>query len=216
MILPRILALAALAVQLNSAEPPAWAPPIVNRVRTAAFPELSKAPIHIKELESASDFFRARPCLFDFFLPRRMRYTLLVNPKASGLAAIDPEAIEAIVAHELEHISSYTSHSRWRMLGLVRLMKLTSEIRWERAADERVIRRGYGTGLIRYRRWLYGAVSPQVAARKRRVYLTPEEIEQRLRRSSRTISPIDAGWCPSVRLAAPISNASRHCMNIAR
>ena len=45
---------------------------------------------------------------------------------------------------------------------------------------------------------------------------TPEEIEQRLRRSSRTISPIRAGLCPSTRLAAPISNASRHCMNMAR
>jgi hypothetical protein len=216
LILPRILALAALALQLNSAEPPAWAPPIVNRVRTTAFPELSKAPIHIKELESASDFFRARPRLIDFLLPQRMHYTLLVNRKASGLAATDPMAIEAIIAHELEHISSYTSHPRWRMLGLVRLIKLSCEIRWERAADERAITRGYGLGLIRYRRWLYGAVSPQVAARKRRVYLTPEEIEQRLRRSSQTISPIPAGWCPTARFAAPISNASRHCVNIAR
>jgi hypothetical protein len=170
-----------LAVPLSSAEPPAWAPPIVNRVLTASFPELSKAPIHIKELESASDFFRARPRLIDFFLARRMHYTLLIDPKASGLAFTDPAAIEAIIAHELEHISSYTSHPRWRMLGLVRLMKLSSEIRWERAADERAIRRGYGAGLIRYRRWLYGVVSPEVAARKRRVYLTPEEIEQRLR-----------------------------------
>ena len=122
-----------------------------------------------------------------------MHYTLLVNPKASGLATTDPAAVEAIVAHELEHISSYTRHNRWRMLGLVRLIKLSSETRWERATDERAIARGYGAGLIRYRRWLYGVVSPKVAARKRRVYLTPEEIEQRLRRSSRTISPIPAG-----------------------
>ena len=149
-------------------------------------------------------------------MPRRMHYTLLVNPKASGLAATDPAAIEAIIAHELEHISSYTSHPRWRMLNLVRLMKVSSQIRWARAADERAMKRGYGAGLIRYRRWLYGMVSPQVAARKRRVYLTPEEIEQRLRRSSRTISQIPAGLCPSMRLAAPISNASRHCRNIAR
>ena len=104
LILPRILAVAALAAPLSSAEPPAWAPPILNRVLTASFPELSKAPIHIKELESASDFFRARPRLIDFILPRRMHYTLLVNPKASGLAATDRAAIEAIVAHELEHI----------------------------------------------------------------------------------------------------------------
>jgi hypothetical protein len=166
---------------LSSAEPPAWARPVLSRVRNASFPELSKTRIHVKELKSASDFFRARPRLIDFFLPRRMSYILLVNPKASGLAATDSAAVEAIVAHELEHIWSYTSHPRWRMLGLVRLMKLSSEIRWESAADERAIRRGYGAGLIRYRRWLYKVVSPQVAARKRRVYLTPEEIEQRLR-----------------------------------
>ena len=170
-----------MALPLSSAEPPAWAPPIVNRVRTASFPELSKTPIHIKELESGSDFFRARPRFIDFFLPQRMSYILLVNPKASGLATTDSAAVEAIVAHELEHIWSYTRHNRWRMLGLVRLIRFSSEIRWERAADERALKRGYGSGLIRYRRWLYGVVSPQVAARKRRVYLTPEEIEQRLR-----------------------------------
>ena len=75
-ILPRILAISALALPSSSAEPPAWAPPIVNRVRNTAFLELSKAPIHIKELQSASDFFRARPRLLDFFLLEKAFYEI--------------------------------------------------------------------------------------------------------------------------------------------
>src|SRR5262245_21055638 len=110
LVLPRIVAVAALVLPLSSAEPPAWAPLIVDRVRSASFPELSKARIHVQELQSESDFFRARPSLLGFFLPRRMRYMLLVNPDVSNLAKTDPAAVEAIVAHELEHISSYTRH----------------------------------------------------------------------------------------------------------
>ena len=95
-------------------------------------------------------------------------------------------------------------------------MKLSSEIRWERAADERAIKRGYGSGLIRYRRWLYRVVSPQVEARKRRVYLTPRRSSSVFAEAAEQSRRFVAGSCPSMRLAAPISNASRHCMNIAR
>jgi hypothetical protein len=104
---------------LSSAEPPAWAPALVDHVRTASFPELSRVRIQVGELRSHTDFFRARPALLDLFLPKRMRYVLLVNPDAG--------------------------------------------------------------------------VPSKVAVRKRRVYLTPDEIERRLRRSSATISRTVAG-----------------------
>ena len=117
--LPRILAIAALALPLSSAEPPAWALPIVNRVRTPSFSELSRTQIHIKELESESDFFRARPRLLDFFLPRRMHYTLLVNPSASGLAATDPVGCRSdrrarTRAHLVLHHACPLAHARPR------------------------------------------------------------------------------------------------------
>jgi hypothetical protein len=147
---------------------------LLDQTRHVTFPELSRVDIQLRTLRSRADFFRARPRFPDFFRPAPMRYVLFVNPAVSA----DSEAIQAIIAHELEHISYYSQRNRWRLLGLVRLLSTAAQAKWERATDRRAVARGYGPGLIRYREWLYRNVSAKTAERKKRIYLTPEEIER--------------------------------------
>jgi hypothetical protein len=150
-----------------------WARDLVEQVRTKSFPELAGVRIAVRPLHSKSDFFQARFSL-------RRKYTVYANPMA-----VDAPGLAAIVAHELEHIVYYRTHNRLQWLGLMALMSEGKQAKFEKAADYGAIRRGYGERLAQYRHWLYAHVDPKTAARKRRVYLTPDEIKAaRARRQS--------------------------------
>ena len=158
-----------------SAQDISWASVVVDRVRAQAFPELQGANIRLRPLRSESDYFRARFAIAPFLLGRPMRYLVFVNPEVQVKKA-PAAAIDAIVAHELEHIVRYRRGSRLRLLGLVRLLSGKYTARFERDADRRTIGRGYRQGLAEYREWLYANIPPASVAAKKRNYLTPDEI----------------------------------------
>ena len=142
-----------------------------------SFPELRCVPLRVRSFHSQSDYFQARFSPGRALIFARMRYTIFVNAALEGERP-PQRAMEAIVAHELEHICWYRNHSRWRWLGLIDLVWEHDQERFEKQADVGAINRGYGPGLADYRRWLYQHVSPKVASKKRRIYLTPEEIDR--------------------------------------
>ena len=110
--------------------------------------------------------------------PPLRTYRLLANPRLSAERP-DPEALHAILAHELIHLRDYLR------MGPVDLILLRKDYRddrfrreYERRTDLRVLEMGFGPELSRYRRWLYGVIrDPEKVAEQQRVYLTPEEIE---------------------------------------
>jgi hypothetical protein len=148
-----------------------------------SFPELGGVEIEVNEIHSKRDFFTSG---YDPGMAlkkgRSRTYRVYVNP---GLFRSPPSeaAIEAALAHELVHVVDYTR------LSTAALEKFTLEYlagnhaKYERATDLGALERGYGCGLIEYRRWLYGHVSPATVAAKRRDYLTPEEIEEWMERA---------------------------------
>jgi hypothetical protein len=174
-LLARALPAVLLVVTLYAAQPLEETRDCVRRVRLTSFPEIQQAQIEITPLTSRSDFFRARPRFTDLLTRRHIRYVLLANP-AGELLDMPDGGRAAIIAHEVAHILYYQSGSRWRLMGLLRLIRLKDEAKWERAADREAIRRGYGSGLIEYRKWLYGNAPAKAAQRKQRIYLTPPEI----------------------------------------
>jgi hypothetical protein len=156
-----------LATATLAAAPPDKIVQLAREVRVSSFPDLDGVRIQFRSLRSSSDYFRSLPAVRGYFI------LISDNPV---LDTAPPEAIKAILAHEFEHICWYRSRSRWKLAGLVRLLKTSYQRRWETDTDFRTIRRGYGTGLRDYRLWLYRHVAPAVAVRKKRIYLTPDEI----------------------------------------
>lgn len=144
---------------------------LAREVRVRSFPDLDGLRIQFRSFRSSSDFFRSRPSLRGYVI------SISDDP---ALDTAPPAATEAILAHELEHICWYRSRSRWRLLGLVRLLSTSYQQKWETDTDLRTIRRGYGKGLRNYRLWLYHHVGPAAAIRKKRIYLTPDDIDAAL------------------------------------
>lgn len=110
-----------------------------------------------------------------FLLLTRMRYFVEVNPALFQEQA-PPDAVCAILAHELVHIVSLSRGNRIRRFGLVRLLSRHHTVRFERGADLEAIHRGYGDGLKSYRGWVYAHIPPSKLPEKLRNYFSPEEI----------------------------------------
>jgi hypothetical protein len=147
---------------------------LIEEIRAASFPELKDAIIKVELLRSDADFFRTRFSLPHFFMGRRMRFLLKVNPRVFELGAPDT-AVRAIIAHELAHVVYY-QRKRLCLLGLTRLASKKFTARFERWTDLQAISRGYGEGLQEYRRWLYQHVPARKLREKQRNYFSPEEI----------------------------------------
>jgi hypothetical protein len=148
---------------------------VLQSVRAAAFPELSHTVIRVREFHSSGDYFRTRFSVARYASLRKMRFYLEVNPRVFELGA-PAEAVRAIIAHELEHVLYLSRRNRISMLSLARLASAKYTTRFERGADLGAIGRGYGSGLIVYRQWLYQHIPPGALAAKRRDYFSPEEI----------------------------------------
>lgn len=152
-----------------------WAEEAIEQVRASSFRELEGKEIRVRTLRSESDYLQARFEIRRFLFGRRMRYVILVNPQLDR-AALSEAAVKAILAHELAHVAHYAKGSRFRLFGLAGLLSTSKRARFERAADREAIRRGHGSGLQEYRRWLYLHVPASKLKGKLRDYMTPEEI----------------------------------------
>jgi hypothetical protein len=107
---------------------------------------------------------------------QKMHYIILVNPQFFVKNA--PEnGIRSILAHELAHVLYYAERSRFELLGLIKLSSKDFAQKFERGADLEAMARGYGEGLIEYRKWLYQNIPPKNLEEKKRNYFSPEEIE---------------------------------------
>jgi hypothetical protein len=154
---------------------------LVQKIRSASFPELKHVEITVEPFHSDVDFFRARFRIPQFFFGRKLQYLLKVNPEAFEFQAPDA-GLEAIVAHELGHIVYYAQGNRLKLFGLTRLVSSDFTARFERWADLQAISRGYGESLKTYRLWLYQHVPQNKLEEKRRNYFTPAELDMILSR----------------------------------
>ena len=145
-----------------------------------SFPRLDGLNLVLEPFESGEDFFQARPRSF-WRDPRDRVYAVRVNTKLCGDPP-PPEAEKAILAHELAHIDAFSTMGRrglfdlgWRY-AVAPASKRVED--FEKDADRAVVKLGFAEGLARYREWLYPRVSPKAAARKKLLYLTPDELRR--------------------------------------
>jgi len=164
---------------------------LIERIRSASYPELTTAEIELRPFQKTSDFFRVRPRIADVFARKNLRYIIQFNPRVYELQA--PEnGMEAIIAHELGHVAYLNKRNRLKHLGLLRLLSGSFVSNFERRTDLEAISRGYGEGLKTYRQWLYQHVPQKDLAEKRRDYFSPEEIDSILLRVKQCPSLLDS------------------------
>lgn len=148
---------------------------IVNEAVNTSFPELKKYPIRIKTMRKEATYFETRFSISRYLAFRGIRIIMSVNPCVFELGA-PLDGIRAIIAHELGHADYYRRKNFFQLVSLVRLVNGDSSVNFERKTDLVAIERGYGDGLIKYRKWLYQNIPQEKVAPKKRSYFTPEEI----------------------------------------
>lgn len=152
--------------------PPSWAPPLVDEVKRASFPELAHEPLRIGVEEEPFVGGRA------LFAP----WTSLVLAGARDYevrfneAVVHDDARRYVAAHELAHIVDYAARDQRALWTFVVEIAFTPW-RSERRADVIVLEKGYVNELVAYRRWqrewMRGA--PDALAARKKNYLTPNE-----------------------------------------
>lgn len=86
-------------------------------------------------------------------------------------------AVRYVAAHELAHILDYQRHPGAAGLQALVHEALVRPWRLERRAELIAVERGYGEGLVAYRRWQRARLAgmPELLAEKRRNYFSPNE-----------------------------------------
>lgn len=153
---------------------------LITEVKRESFPELLGLKIPLVDYKSKNYFFQASLSK-KALLSGKKRYFLEVNPL---LLSCPPstEGLRAIIAHELAHFRDYETLSVTGLtkLGAHYLASQKFRRNYERQTDMAALDLGHGPGLIEYRLWLYEKLSPKSLARKKRIYLTPEEIKEQM------------------------------------
>lgn len=159
---------------------------MLDKVRQKAFPELQSKRISLSRFQASDAYFQSNfnlPTLFT----TQPEYVIEVNPLL-WQRGCPPFAIEGILAHELSHTLDYVEGGKAGIIGIgLQLLSFEGTRRYEHRSDLRALFRGYGNGLIAYRRWIYAQLTPDQLKRKQAIYYQPHEIlllQRRLERSS--------------------------------
>ena len=151
---------------------------MVQSSRDLYFPELSNLKIEVSTFRSDEYFLQAQPKIRTLLRGGSKRcYLIDLNLKLLDCPPPE-EALTAILVHELEHIKDYTGWSSFKIarFGVHYSTSMKLKTRYERETDHKVLEKGLHSGLAGYREWLYQWLSPKELARKKKIYLTPEEI----------------------------------------
>jgi hypothetical protein len=152
--------------------PPSWAPPLVDDVKRASFPELADEPLRISVEREPYVGGRA------LFAPTASLVTGAARDYEVRFneAVVHDDTRRYVTAHELAHIVDY--HSRdargmWAFLVEIAFTPWKSE----RRADVIVVEKGYLKELIAYRQWQreWMKHAPDELAARKKNYFTPNE-----------------------------------------
>jgi hypothetical protein len=185
----------------SSAAQTASAPPIrrqadlqviLERVVRRVYPELTSYDIQLSPFTSEQDFFRSDITIGTVLASAAHRtYRVRYNTRVFD----DPpptDAVEAILVHEVKHISDYSKKSSVGFVFWAIGYGLCSDnSKYERQTDVHALEAGFGRGLAAYRTWLYAHVDAATEKEKRATYYTPAEIEAYLAGHPPPVVPAD-------------------------
>eukprot|EP01095_Lingulamoeba_sp_RSL-Kostka_P011062 TRINITY_DN4122_c0_g1_i1.p1 TRINITY_DN4122_c0_g1~~TRINITY_DN4122_c0_g1_i1.p1 ORF type:complete len:238 (-),score=65.01 TRINITY_DN4122_c0_g1_i1:48-761(-) len=153
----------------------------INYIRDNIMPCLKNYTIEVVNYDDPGYFLRSSVKYVTAVRPPLKRtYQMFVNPQLfnSSYGPTNKTAMESIIMHEMNHILDYTHMSSAKLaeFGLKYVSNYSFLITYEHETDWRVMRNGYGEGLIKYREWIYSVLSGENLEKKRIEYYTPAEI----------------------------------------
>ncbi|GAB4418485.1 MAG: hypothetical protein OHK0056_28040 [Bacteriovoracaceae bacterium] len=128
------------------------------------------------EIDSDQYFFVSN-LTWKRFVLGKSEYRIGHNPKIFNLGIPD-DALKGVLAHELNHTEDYVfGSSLGTILPIgVKVSFKKSRAQYERKTDLKVVLKGLGKELLAYKEWQYQQLTHEMLERKKREYLTPEEI----------------------------------------
>lgn len=151
---------------------------ILRTTKEQYFPELNKEIIAVTTFRSDDYFLRAHPRIQTLVGNRfKRQYSVQLNLKL--LDCPPPEdALVAILVHELEHVKDYIGWSSAKIAehGFLYSTSMKVQVDYEKQTDRKVLEKGLHLGLAGYREWIYQWLSPEELLKKKKRYLTSEEI----------------------------------------
>lgn len=151
---------------------------LMNATKEQFFPELNNVSINVSTFRSDAYFLQAQPRI-KTLVKNRIKRQYLVQLNLELLDCPPREdALKAILVHELEHVKDYTGWSSAKIAkhGAHYSTSMSLKVAYERQTDRKVLEKGLHIGLAGYREWVYQWLTSKELARKRKIYLTPEEI----------------------------------------
>jgi hypothetical protein len=152
------------------------------------YPELKNTSIRF-EYKKISTTMCTRPLLSSAFKNQRT-YVIYINTdvaKIGGVSYTELNLVQrvGIIAHELAHIIDFENKSNFSVVkcGILYSCAPKYHVKMERATDEIVIKKGLGKELFEFSNYVINTsqASEKYKAFKRKNYLLPEEIKQRMK-----------------------------------
>lgn len=150
---------------------------IVTEVRQDYFPELAYLSIGIRTFTSDAYFLQIKPEIKSLFKNKEKRaYYVELNSKLLDCPPSEL-ALKSILVHEFEHVKDFAqwSSSKLAAHGIEYSLSCGKRVAYERATDRKVLEKNLHEGLALYREWVYQWLTPAELAKKKKIYLTPEE-----------------------------------------
>lgn len=153
---------------------------LLTHVKDEYYPELKDAPVEVATFTSDAYFLQAQPVKHTLLKKHsKRRYRVELNLKLLECPPTDG-ALQAILAHELQHVVDYEHKSATGVIGHGLKFVLNKNFRedYERETDLKTMQRGFAQGLKLYRHWVYQWLNPKQLETKKRYYFTPDEITE--------------------------------------
>jgi hypothetical protein len=140
-------------------------------------PALEEKRIKIREFENdqyyLKTFFKLGHILKD-----KRTYYIDLNKKLYNCSP-SAKALEAILAHEIQHILDYKDMNSLQLIKLgIKMVRKRTRSSYERSTDFSVMQMGYSQGIKEYRQWIYKKLDHKALNKKKCFYYTPEEINR--------------------------------------
>lgn len=152
------------------------------------YPELRNVSVRF-EYKKIGTTMCTRPDVQSIFRKERA-YVIYINPDVSetgGVSLKELNLIQSIglIAHELAHIVDFEKRNNFAVIkcGILYSFSPNYHIKLERATDEMVINKGLGKELYEFTNYVVNTsqASEKYKAFKKKNYLLPEEIKQRMK-----------------------------------
>jgi hypothetical protein len=140
-------------------------------------PALNENRIEIREFKN-DEYFLKTFFKLGHILKDKKTYYIDINTNIYHCAPSE-KALEAILAHEIQHIQDYKDMNSLELIKLgIKMLKKKTRSEYERSTDFKIMHIGLSQGIKEYREWIYKKLNTKGLNKKRCYYYTPEEINR--------------------------------------